>query len=327
MPSDELLFSDLAGEVSLGLGLSPELERSFSLSLSFTRSLWYCRGLEWTPGNVVPSGETAVAVTFDTEDGGNLGMGGRLEMDFLEAGPLMTPGFKPDGDFESEGLALGEEEEEDLERLPSFILALLIVSFNPVEGLTVNSSFLSPVFLPSPAPVLDESLSSFSFFSIIVTASAVPPTPALSLSTMSDKLDPFRFLGGDALALSTGNDGAFSSIDVDDVLDCEFARKDVANEEDEDDSPVDTFVIVRASLKLLFNFSVPLEDELDDTFGLEREEEELEDDEEDMEEEEEEELEGRGREGLELELLSLSLLLLSLGERDGLEKVGEADFS
>lgn len=91
----------------------------------------------------------------------------------------------------------------------------------------------------------------------------------------------------------------------------------MASDDDEEDSPVETLVIVRASLMLALILSLH-DDELD-TFVFDPElGEELDDD---------DELEVAGRDGLELELLSLSLLLGSFGERDGLEKVGDADFS
>lgn len=156
-----------------------------------------------------------MAVTFETEDRGNLGIGGRLETDiFLDAGPLTTPGLSPEGDFVIDDFELGdelEEEDEDLETLPSFILALLNVSFRPtVDGLIVNSAFLSASFLLSLVSDFEESFRFLSFFSIIVTASELPPTPALNLSTISDKLDPFRFLGGEAFALSTEKKGLSS---------------------------------------------------------------------------------------------------------------------
>lgn len=161
----------------------------------------------------MPSGETAVAVTLDTEDLGSLGMGGRLDIKtFLDAGPLTTPGFKPDGDFETEGL--GEEvDDEDLDEPSSFFLALLMVSLRPpVDGLTVNSVFFSPSFLLSaPSLPFEDSFCALSFFSMIVTASDELPTPTLSLSTISDRLGPLRFFGGDALALSTENREGLSS--------------------------------------------------------------------------------------------------------------------
>lgn len=151
--SDELVLVGLVGEVSFGFILSLELGRSLSFSL--LRSRWYCRGLECTPGRVAPSGDTAVAVTFDTDDLGNFGMGGRLDTDnFFEAGPLTTPGLSPEVDFVEEVFVLGDDElledEDDLEALPSFTFALLIVNFNPpVEGLIVNSGLLSVSFLLS----------------------------------------------------------------------------------------------------------------------------------------------------------------------------------
>lgn len=156
-----------------------------------------------------------MVVTLDKDERGSLGIGGRLATDiFLEAGPLTTPGFSPEGDF-VRGLELGElDKDEDFDPLPSFILALLIVNFKPpVECLIVNSAFLSPSFLLSDRSDFNESFGFLSFFSIIITASELPPTPALSfkLSTISDKLDPFRFLGGEAFALSTEKMGGLSS--------------------------------------------------------------------------------------------------------------------
>lgn len=277
-----------------------------------------------------------MVVTLGTDERGSFGIGGRLATDiFLDAGPLTTPGFRPEGDLVREGLELGEldEVEEDFDALPSFIFALLIVNFRPpVDGLIVNSAFLSPSFLPSVRSPFNESLEVLSFFSIIVTASELPPTPARSfkLSTISDKLDPFRFLGGDAFALSTEKMGGLSSRVAGAVLGWEFARKDVANDDEDDDSPVDTLVIVRASLILLFSFSLTTAELEDETFGLDTEDE-LEDEEDDEDEEDEdiedEEPEFAGREGLELELLSFSLFFVSFGESDGLENVGDADFN
>lgn len=430
LASEGVEVRDLVGDVSLGLILSAELIRSFSFSLLLSR-WWYCRGLVWTPGRVVPSGDTAVAVKLDTEDLGSFGMGGRLDTDtFLEAGPLTTPGLRPEGDLDTEGL--GELEEDDFDMLPSFFVLFIVNLRPPVEGLTVNSVFLSPSFLLSVPSPLEESFWLLSFFSMIVTVSDVLPAPTLSLSTMSDKLGPFLFFGGEAFALSMEKTGGLSSREAGAVWGCVPARKDEAREEEEADSPVDTLVMVRASLRPFFIFSLTAEEleeedefedeeeeEEEDTFGLvtveleddveedvdeeevvvvvvgvvvvvvvvevvvvvvvtdaavtvtddddtvkddddededdnaeevvevdddnddddddndevDEEEDEVaeeevvdEDEEDEGVEDEEEELELAGREGLELELLSFSLVF-SLGEREGLEKVGEADLS
>lgn len=100
-----------------------------------------------------------MAVTFDTDERGNFGIGGKLLNNgvFFDAGPLATPGFNPDEDFEIADFELDEEEDEeeeeeeeddedeeeeeeedeededdeDLEPLPSFILALLMVNLMP----------------------------------------------------------------------------------------------------------------------------------------------------------------------------------------------------
>lgn len=259
---------DLAGELSFGLSLSAEFTRSFSFSLVLSR--WYCRGLECMPGRVVPSGDTAVAVTLDMEDLGSLGIGGRLDMEtFLEAGPLTTPGLRPDGDLETVGL--GELVDRDLE-LSSFFFALLMVSLRPpVEGLTVNSVFFSPSFLLSGPSPFEDSFCPLSFFSMMVTASEEFPTPTRSLSTMSDRLGPLRFFGGDALALSTEKTGGLSSREAGAVCGCVDARKDEDREADDAVSPVDTLVIVSASLRPFFIFS------LIDVLLEEEEEEEEED--------------------------------------------------
>ncbi|MPC24655.1 hypothetical protein E2C01_017742 [Portunus trituberculatus] len=297
LASEGVEVMDLVGDVSLGLILSAELMRSFSFSLLLSR-WWYCRGLVWTPGRVVPSGDTAVAVKVDTEDLGSFGMGGRLDTDtFLEAGPLTTPGLRPEGDLDTEGL--GELEDDDFDMLPSFFVLLIVSLRPPVEGLTVNSVFLSPSFLLSVPSPLEDSFWLLSFFSMMVTASDVFPAPTLSLSTISDKLGPFLFFGGEAFALSMEKTGGLSSREAGAVWGCVLARKDEAREEEEADSPVDTLVMVRASLRPFFIFSLTdeefeeeeeeFEDEEDeeDTFGLVTVE--LEDDvEEDVDEEEEE---------------------------------------
>lgn len=231
---------------------------------------------------MVPSGDTAVAVTLDTDDLGSFGMGGKLDTDnFLEAGPLTTPGLRPDGDLDTEGL--GELEDDDFDMLPSFFVLLIVNLRPPVEGLTAYSVFFSPSFLLSVPSPFEESFWLLSFFSMMVTVSEVLPAPTLSLSTMSDRLGPFLFFGGEAFALSMEKTGGLSSREAGAVWGWVAARMEEASEAEEAVSPVDTLVMVRASLSPFFIFSLTNEvleeeeefedeededDDEEDTFGL-----------------------------------------------------------
>ena len=88
---------------------------------------------------------------------------------FLEAGPLATPGFRPEGEFRSPSLELGA-------RLPPLglddddrDLVLLMVSLIPSEdGLTVNSVF-RPSF-PTPSLAAASSAVASVLFSLLMTS-------------------------------------------------------------------------------------------------------------------------------------------------------------
>ena len=96
---------------------------------------------------------------------------------FFEAGPLATPGFRPDGEFRSPSLELGvrptplglDDEDRDL--------VLLMVSLMPSEdGLTVNSVF-RPSFPTASLAAPSSADASVLFVSLLMTSFSLRDLP------------------------------------------------------------------------------------------------------------------------------------------------------